>query len=564
MKKISVLFMSILAGLMFGQDRKGTYQLTPNSGSHTMYVAFKKIADNHENTAAAVMTKNALFSRFVSSNKIQFNSASLISSEKLHEMASQSFSKTGTDESVQKLRRIYTIITPDHDNASLLKLAKELEQFDEVEYVSLMSNEPVEPPKIATMATPTANLESLQTYFTGSAGIGADYAWNKGINGEGITIRDVEYGFNKNHEALSDQAIIQVEPGYSPNSALLYPNGAYYSWLDHGTAVASIFAAKRDNIGVGGSVPNAAKFIGYLEWTTVGYDRVGAVSRAIQAASPFEIIIYEMQTGGQNNSYVPAEYDNVIWDLTKAATDSGITVIAAAGNGSENLDSAFYDSYNARGNSGAIIVGAGSANATHSILSFSTYGSRVNLQGWGQGVMAAGYGSYVQYDNDYNRTYAWFSGTSSATPVVASAFALVQSYYKQKTGNYASTQEILTLLKTTGIPQGGDLSKQIGPFPNVKNAIQKVETQLGTAAENAAHLLDAKLYPNPATDFVTLKLSGSQRANIEVFSMSGQLLYQTTAKNNVATIDVKHLPKGSYIVKISDGNKSSTQKLIKK
>ncbi len=29
------------------------------------------------------------------------------------------------------------------------------------------------------------------------------YAWNLGLDGAGIRIRDVEYGFNKNHEEFS-------------------------------------------------------------------------------------------------------------------------------------------------------------------------------------------------------------------------------------------------------------------------------------------------------------------------------------------------------------------------
>ena len=102
----------------------------------------------------------------------------------------------------------------------------------------------------------------------------------------------------------------------------------------------------------------------YPEWTEeYGYNRVLATSNAIDNSASGDIIIFEMQTYGPNGNFVLAEYEQAIWDLTKAATDAGIIVVAAAGNGGVNLDATSFNNYNARGDSGAIIVGAGSAGS---------------------------------------------------------------------------------------------------------------------------------------------------------------------------------------------------------
>jgi hypothetical protein len=113
---------------------------------------------------------------------------------------------------------------------------------------------------------------------------------------------------------------------------------------------------------------------------------------------------------------------------------------------------------------------------SHTPLSFTTYGSRVDVQGWGINVFASGYGDYYQIGGDFDQNYTMFSGTSSATPIVASCVVVLQSYYHSLTGKYMTSKEMRDLLVDTGIPQGG--SKHIGPLPNMKEAIIGIENLL--------------------------------------------------------------------------------------
>lgn len=531
----------------FGQK---TDQLSSN-----IYVCFSKDVSSDKEA----LSKNPALAEFVKTNDISFVNDLGFSDRKLEEMMASSRANGNSGESVQKLKRIFRASLPYQNHEEAERTARTLEKFPEVEYVSVMSNTPIEPPFVkAFVATP--DLESLQTYLNDNPGINAKYAWSRGITGQNIRIRDVEYGFYKTHEMLSNQNSIQLEPGYSPNSGLSGNN-----YRDHGTAVVSILGSVKDNIGLSGAAYSASEIKGYMEWTTVGYNRAAAVSRSINASQAGDIILYEMQTGGKDGQYCPAEYDSVIWDLTKAATDSGIIIIAAAGNGNQNLDDPFYASYMARGNSGAIIVGAGSPNTTHSKLSFSTYGNRVDVQGWGSNVLAAGYGSYQKYDNDNNRTYNYFSGTSSATPVVASAATLIQSFYRQATGQYLTPAAMKNLLISTGIPQGGTVTNQkIGPFPNVKNAILQLESNFLLKA-NKVEIplpLEIKIYPNPATSHIGIHSNESKKLDFEIINMQGRTIRKGSALPDEKIGTADFLP-GQYIINITEGQRRVVEKFTK-
>ena len=85
------------------------------------------------------------------------------------------------------------------------------------------------------------------------------------------------------------------------------------------------------------------------------------------------------------------------------------------------------------GDSGAIIVGAGGAVTSGDLTQrcrFSSYGSRFDLQGWGEDVVTTGYGD-LHDGEGANRWYtATFNGTSSASAVVAGAVASLVGWYK--------------------------------------------------------------------------------------------------------------------------------------
>ncbi|HVI48437.1 MAG TPA: S8 family serine peptidase [Chitinophaga sp.] len=337
--------------------------------------------------------------------------------------------------------------------SEVLKLAEDFEKLDMVEYAALEAVTPPPPP-----VSPDFGWKQYYKYDTDSSnpnvrGINAVYAWSIGVTGAGIRIADIEWGYNKNHEDLAPTRCREILP--PPDD----------QFKDHGTAVAGILMGAKNNFGVTGMVYGADSCFIISERVR---GRAGGIAEGLLHLRRGDVFLYEMQTGGQGGQYVPADYNQAVWDITKAVTDSGIVVVAAAGNGNQNLDDAFYASYRARGDNGAIIVGAGTKIGRNK-ASFSTYGSTVHLQGWGDWTVASsGYGDL--YNGGVNATYTnQFSGTSSATPIVASAVIAVQSWHKANRGSVLAPRAIRKVLINSGTAQG--TGGHIGPLPNIKAAI---------------------------------------------------------------------------------------------
>ena len=186
------------------------------------------------------------------------------------------------------------------------------------------------------------------------------------------------------------------------------------------------------------------------------------------------IIIEQQASVCGLEDFGPLEYYQDVFDVVSAAAAKGIIVVAAAGNGDVNLDrdtcqGAFDRS---RRDSQAIIVGAGSST-DRTKLSFSSYGSRVDVQGWGENVTTTGYGDAYNPTNDVRRYYTKsFNGTSSATPIVAGTVLVIQGVRKACGLPPATPLEMRDLLVRTGIRQGSPRALNIGPLPNLEAALK--------------------------------------------------------------------------------------------
>jgi alpha-tubulin suppressor-like RCC1 family protein len=273
----------------------------------------------------------------------------------------------------------------------------------------------------------------------------------------------------------------------------------------HGTAAVGFVAAQDDNgLGIDGLLPKAK-----LQLVS-GTDWQGSVALARTNSQPGDVIWFEVAIGFATGGF-PWEWSPEIYDEIVTATAAGVTVVEPAANGGNSLDDptdgAALMIMN-RPDSGAIIVGAGepSSNmpwtvecnpanshpAPRTARDFSTYGTRVDLQGWANCITSLG--SAEQHDltpaeTDPNKMY-WsnMNGTSGASPMVVGAVGEVQGIVKQS-GAPLTPLQVRALLKRTGSPQPASDTHHIGPLPNVRAAIDDVR---GGTASGANHTLSAR------------------------------------------------------------------------
>lgn len=359
------------------------------------------------------------------------------------------------------LRSWYRVPVSTREEAERLSAA--LRDLPEVE-AAYPAPEPAPPPS----ATPP--FVAQQGYF-GSAPSGIDLAYARtlpGGRGQGVTIVDMEYDWYFGHEDLGLDA-----------SVLLGGERYPYYGDDHGTAVLGQLVGRDNGYGITGGAPDATlKVVSPIFGG--GYNPAQAIMVAAATMQPGDVLLIEQQAWGPDNVYVPVEWWLSVYDAISLATGAGIVVVEAAGNGGVNLDGPEFGGRFDRSqyDSGAIIVGAGSAELDW--LNFSSYGSRVDLQGWGGwNVVTTGFGGLYGSSKDDYYTGS-FSGTSSAAPIVAVAAALVQSHARAVTGQPLPPAEVTDLLRRTGTAQTGDLTRSIGPLPNLRAALG------GTSAPYAA------------------------------------------------------------------------------
>jgi hypothetical protein len=417
------------------------------------------------------------------------------------------FRKNGmalTGKKLPDLNNYFVLVLPAGRRDALDLIAK-FEKLKEVEFAAPLSK-PVPPPTVPDFA----DLErggAVQTYLGPSTNNGVDafFAWTfPGGDGAGVSICDIEYTWNFDHgEFQANQGLRLC--GDSP----LNPFG---DWRGHGTAAVGVYGSSNDGEGTTGIAFNVNKFAStalparLVPW----WDVVGAIDSAMDVLSPGDIILIEVGWAGPNTDYLdeqeqgeqgvpgmaPVEWNKAVYDSIITATANGYIVVECAGNGSENLDSSIYEQEDHKpflpeNNSGAIMVGAGHpTNRTR--LDFSNFGSRVDVQGWGAGVVAptANPGSHRSpeanlwsADGDNLFYTHHFGGTSSAGAMIAGCCACLQGIFKSRFGRAATPKEMLELLKKSDRVQGGigAALEHIGPLPDLRQAIGYLDSLIPRA-----------------------------------------------------------------------------------
>ncbi len=71
------------------------------------------------------------------------------------------------------------------------------------------------------------------------------------------------------------------------------------------------------------------------------------------------------------------------------------------------------------------------------------------------------------------------------------------------------------------------------------------------------------IYPNPASDNLTIKLDSEKASTIAIYSMTGQLVKQQNATSSKINMDVSNLPNGNYIVAIAQDGNYARQQFVK-
>ncbi|MFP3403221.1 S8 family serine peptidase [Pseudomonas sp. SIMBA_065] len=328
-------------------------------------------------------------------------------------------------------------------------------------------------------AQPTPDFEALQRYLnepdSSAKGLNIRNAWQAGVQGRGVRVHFSDGGLYANHEDLRGNPRLKVIPPTVDSEP------------DHGTASVGVLLAHDNGLGMTGICHAAELFL----YDNRAYDARGysqTLKKLLAYARAGDIVGVNRQTANVNvlGTFLPSLHDRTWWDVTRSLTERGVVVLNAACNGTSvsdhnarttqgyGVDLEQWRYFDDHGEADAILVGACHSwdGKPHQ---YSNYNYRYRmLNGWGDSVATLGYGALQDkngHDRDYTSTYG---GTSSATPMVTGALALIQSYAIEQHHLYLNANQMHLLVMQSGykdatLPDASRLP--MGARPNVLGAL---------------------------------------------------------------------------------------------
>ncbi|MGE6680260.1 putative mucin/carbohydrate-binding domain-containing protein, partial [Bacillus thuringiensis] len=385
-------------------------------------------------------------------------------------------SKSVANESANNLLNYYIVQAP--NNIEIELLLKKFETSPLVEEAYIQEKQILTPPEIQQLPDLSVNpyddprFQNQGYLEAAPKGINASHAWSiKGGDGKGTTFVDMEYGWLLNHEDLANKNIkLMSGQNISQHRA-------------HGTSVLGIVSSEDNQIGNIGIAPSAnVKVISQIRDNGI-YNTADAILSAVHNLQAGDILLLEAQASydGYGDKYLPVEVHPDIFDAIRVGADKGIIIIEAGANGSNDLDN-FKDRNGKKilnrnspdfKDSGAIMVGAGSSTVPHKRLWFSNYGSRLDVYGWGENVDTTSANPSQNTTNLYTST---FSGTSSASPIIAGAATSIQGIAKEHRGSPYTPAELRNILSNpnTGTKSQDPWNDRIGVLPDLKSILDNL------------------------------------------------------------------------------------------
>lgn len=312
--------------------------------------------------------------------------------------------------------------------------------------------------------------------------IDAPEAWALGATGEGVRVAVIDGGFFVAHPDLAPNFDLAASRSFVAGQP--YNNDVNAQGFWHGTHVAGIIAAADNNLGVLGVAPHAT-LIG-LKALHEGTGSLSAILEAIYyAATPLSeggagadiinlsvgAVIAEKSSDKEERTAIK-EVLQAFDAATRYAWQQGVTVIAATGNNAVNF-SAEGKHYTVLPADAQHVIGVsatGPLGWAQGATDFSRQASYTNVGGHLVDVSAPG-GDAAFLPQTVNCTvagitrpcyvfdlvfstnlggYAWASGTSMASPVVAGVAALIIG----QNGGEMHPAQVAAILRQTAIDLG--------------------------------------------------------------------------------------------------------------
>lgn len=334
-------------------------------------------------------------------------------------------------------RSLTARLRPGEDAA---KVAAALRQHPDVEWASLnVLHRPEWVPN-----------DTFWTNQWGPPRVRANAAWDVPQASTALRVAIIDTGVDFTHPDLA--ARITYNRGFGGNAngdAQRDVRGG--SSIDHGTHVAGIAAAIRDNnLGIAGIADLEIMAMGCAVWDGTNQYLIGSAAAAINDAVANGAAVINCSFGNAGLS-----------DAERAALDNAqnniVVVVAAAGNQANDVDSAASGSAGWNQHPWPLIVSNTQSNDT--LNPSSNFGAAIDLAAPGTTIFSTITTNYA--GPNPNGNYGYMSGTSMSSPCVAGGAAMLRSMAPNLINGAAARDLLFRMAQDLGAP-GRDTNYGVG------------------------------------------------------------------------------------------------------
>ena len=143
-------------------------------------------------------------------------------------------------------------------------------------------------------------------------------------------------------------------------------------------------------------------------------------------------------------------------------------------------------------------------------------------------------------------------------PLFCMAQNPLERYYEYDASGNRTARKTIRLMESPPAPQD---SLQVDEWTS-----DELQTTGNEFFVEKIAQVEIKIYPNPATEKITLEISNMenlQTGNFKLFSLSGQLLQEHPVYATATEISLAGLPNGAYLLKVLINGKTENWKIIK-
>lgn len=287
---------------------------------------------------------------------------------------------------------------------------------------------------VSCLSTAVFGLSDVwQWNLSGSYGIGAESAWQRGMTGNGVRVAVIDSGVNADHIDLQG---VEIEQGYN----VIDHNTDTADHQGHGTIITGIIAANTENsIGINGICDDVTIIpIKCFEDTAANVKRV--TEGIYLAVDDFQCDVINLSMGVSTDL-------SILRDAVDYAASKGVIIVSAVGNNGETAPEQM--NYPAAYNN---VIGVGAHDQNGQVCAFSPANSSVFVTAPGEDLISLS----AQENDGYMRV----GGTSYATAHVTAMAALAKSQVPTMT--VADFRELLKRSAVDAGPEGYDTAYGYG------------------------------------------------------------------------------------------------------